>query len=1023
MDNINKALNNISNGIEEYLKYFKEKNKNKSDNSEGKIFQNKDFTKFFESIKNGIKSIKKDTEKILKNQESLKHISKEKSKSTLFEKIGENTKKIKDGASTVVLIAAGILAIGLAFKIIGQVDFASVIALSIALPIVAIAFEKIAKLKGLKVSEMKNIFLVVGTIAASLVAASWLMNLIIPISITQGLTAIFISGIFYAITLNIEKLRNAVKDISNKDIINMSKVLLAITTTIMLSSWIMNLIIPISVRQGLTAILIAGTFVAIAYGMEKIVNSAKKIKANDIYKLPGILTNFAMAIMLSSLIMKLIIPISVAQGLTAILIAGTFTILAYGMEKIVSATKKIKASDIFELPEILEAFAISIMVSSWLFRAILPITFEQGLTAIAIAATLAVMSLSLPILALAVKYTSLKDAFLMTLILPLLATAIVATSYIFSKIKVIDSGVLLNIAEQSIALGISAIVLVGVAWVLSKIGLPAIIEGGLATVAIAGTIMASSRLLSKGTYEKYPKLDWAEGVGLSLLVFGLSALAFGLLIESGVEAVALIAGGVAVLGMAKVIMMSSHILSKGTYEKYPKLDWAEGVGLSLLAFGSSTMLLGVFILGTIGIGALALSIGAKAVKIISQSIVDSSFILGKGNYSGGPTKEWAEGISESIGAFAPVFKILYGGGILSIFKSVKISDLSDAITTISSGIVTAANYFNGAKLGDIWNGGPTKEWAEGVGGSIAAFAPVLEALSKSKGLFGSGPTPKEMNDAITNIANTIISVGKSFVKSGDIWTGGPTSDWSSNISGALSAFAPIFDYLNQNSGWFKTSNIDDLNTAITGIASSMVDAAKTLNDGKFINTIPVGYIQSMSDNIKAYVDLMSYLQDQHVSAFSFIDTMSVTYGLSQISNGYEKLSNTIKLLGNSINALDMEKLNSLKSFTGNIVLLSLMDSEQFEKMMTAFENKGGIFVKLMQELEEKTDKQQRYGTIGSVRNTSVTTNNTDTQILSALQTIARNTGETAKYSRSFSELMEELRYNNNNSLKDKKHYQ
>jgi HPt (histidine-containing phosphotransfer) domain-containing protein len=55
-----------------------------------------------------------------------------------------DTKKIKDGISTVLIIATGIIAIGLALKLVGKIDFLSVIGLALALPLIAIAFTKIA---------------------------------------------------------------------------------------------------------------------------------------------------------------------------------------------------------------------------------------------------------------------------------------------------------------------------------------------------------------------------------------------------------------------------------------------------------------------------------------------------------------------------------------------------------------------------------------------------------------------------------------------------------------------------------------------------------------------------------------------------------------------------------------------------------------------------------------------------------------------------------------------------------------
>jgi hypothetical protein len=63
-----------------------------------------------------------------------------------------------------------------------------------------------------------------------------------------------------------------------------------------------------------------------------------------------------------------------------------------------------------------------------------------------------------------------------------------------------------------------------------------------------------------------------------------------------------------------------------------------------------------FIVGSLGLGMLALIAGTKGVKLIAESIVDVSFILKKGSYSGGPTKKIGREGMDAIASFAPVCK-------------------------------------------------------------------------------------------------------------------------------------------------------------------------------------------------------------------------------------------------------------------------------------------------------------------------------------------------------------------------------
>ncbi len=967
MDNNDKkiisAFNDLTKGIEELTKCLKEKKKEKSgDGVLNKINLGETIGKITESLKD----IKKDTQKILKNQETLLKISKEKSdnKSSLFEKVGEKTKKIKDGVSTIVLIAGGVLAIGLAFKLIGQVDLLSVITLSIAIPIIAYTFQKLSEMRGLKGNELKSLMLTVVAMATTVVVASWIMSKISSVSITQGLTAVLISGVFIIVAEGLSRIISSVKTVKVADIIKMPIVLTTMAISIALASIAMQFIMPITINQGLTAILIAGTFVAISYGIEKIGKGIKNVRLIDIVKIPLVLPALALALALASIPMQYIKPISFAQGMTAILISATFVALSYGLDKLNKGVEKISFKNALLMTLILPALAVAIALSSKVLQYIVPVKFEQLMTGIGVAATLVVMSLAMPFLSKAVEKTSLAKAYLMVGILPLLAAAIWLSSIPLSKTTTIDSGLLLNVVFQSIALGVATVILGAAIWALNelKVDISKAAQGGIIIAILAGTIALSSQILALGKYDKggYPDLDWTIGVGASLVAFGLATFLLGVEVDTGIGAVALVSGAAAVLVLAGTIVATSFILSKGNYGNSPSLDWSESVALSLASFGVGTMALGAMIVGSLGAGLLVLTAGASGILIIAQSIVDASIILQKGNYSGGPTKEWADGISTALGAFSPIFKILYDRGILGIFsKGPKIEDFTGEngiIIGICKAITVAANYFNDPK-----NGGS------------------------------------------------------------DIFKGGPTAEWSAGISGALSAFAPIFEYLNKNSGWFKTPS-DDLKLAITGIASAIVETANQLKDGNYTNSIPDGYMHSLSDNIKIYVDLINYLKNNDITPLSFINTSGISYGLAKLAKNYDELSKSITKLGTSISSLDVDKLDSLQSLSGNMILMSLMDPGQLENIMDTFEAKAGIFVKVMEVLQDNAEKSNKNNISGgssvSVKQASASVDNS-ANMLTVLGSIDSKLGTLVKQGAGFSNYLDEIRTHSNNIKKTK----
>ena len=143
------ALNNLSEALQEISDALKSKGGN---SATANALQSGDFISEIKEISVGIKQLQIDNKKILKNQETIIQLSKKAAgdKKSDFEKAGGDKKQesnIKKGVGTILLIAVAVLAIGVAFKLVGGIDFLSVIGLSIAILVVAKAFEQVALLK------------------------------------------------------------------------------------------------------------------------------------------------------------------------------------------------------------------------------------------------------------------------------------------------------------------------------------------------------------------------------------------------------------------------------------------------------------------------------------------------------------------------------------------------------------------------------------------------------------------------------------------------------------------------------------------------------------------------------------------------------------------------------------------------------------------------------------------------------------------------------------------------------------
>jgi hypothetical protein len=906
------ALNNLGDALDQIASALQNRGKSEKSATTDALVGG-DFVKQIKEIHVGVQQLQKDTQKILKNQETIISLSKNRSndKKSEFESAGGDKKKesdIKKGVGTILLIAVAVLAIGIAFKLVGGINFFSVIGLSFAMLILSNAFAKIAALKiTLKEAAVTSAAMVF--MAMALTASSWIMSAITPIGIKQSLTAILIGVGFSMLSPAIEKIIHAFKGMSWGSVIKASVglviVLPAIAMGITLSSWILKKITPISFAQSLTLILIGVGFSMLSPAINKIVHAFKGMSWGQLIKsaigLVLVLPAIAMGMTLSSWIMAKIQPISMSQGITAILIAAVFAVVSFGIKKLLRAFRGMGMGSLTKavlfLPLVLPAIALGIVLSSYVLGKTRPVGLQQAWSAIMISLIFTVISfglkkiinamdalddpasiilipLILPAMAVAIWLSSIalskvkmmtfgqfivslgisilfivfafalkimspiigklkpKDVLLIPLLMTTLSMAVWASSHILKDTADISFMLMLKILVFSVVFAIAVIVLAAVSWVIAKyFGVKNVLKGSVAIVALASVVMVSSNLIAQGDYSKYPGWKWSLMAGLSVAVFG--AVAWGLMKLPGASLTNYAKGGLVILGMATVVMAASHILSLGNYSKYPKLPWALGVGASIAAFSIGAALLGPLVFGP---QALLFAAGLGAVLGVASAIAGASHILGKGQYGKYPTKRWSEGVGIALGAFMPVYGMLMKNAILKLFGGggVGPKDFSRAILTVTSGIITAAHEFASPKNKGIWKAAPTKQWAEGVGIALGAFMPVYGMLMKNAilKLFGGGGVgPKDFSSAILTVTSGIITAAHEFAspKNKGVWKKAPTKEWAEGVSLSISAFAPVYSML-MKGGVLKALGIGgvgikEFSGAIVTITKGIITAA------------------------------------------------------------------------------------------------------------------------------------------------------------------------------------------------------
>lgn len=946
------ALNNIGLALEELVDAIK--TKSESSSATGAAIQSGNFSEDLKSISEGIKSIKADTQTIIQNQQTIMAQGKEKesAKTKDLETDPKKESDIKKGVGTILLIAVAVLAIGMAFKLVGDVNILSVIGLALGITLVAIAFEKVAKLKlGLEESAIAAGVMVI--MSVGLMISSHILALVQQVAPMKMLTAIFIAAGFAVLGPSISKLVKAFKGTSMtellKTVIFLPLILPAISLGIALASYALELVKPIGLSQFISSILISGIFVVLAFGLKKMMGAFKgidpKTAAIAAASVPVMMIALSAAILGSSELLQNVKSISFGQFFSSLFISVVFVALSFSISKILKSLRKIDPATVAfaaaSIPILMIAMSAAILGSSELLDKVVPISFDKFLTSLFISVVFIGLAFASSLIIKQMKDIDPKTLATAVIGIPLLmvamSAAIFLASVILDKMTVVSEEKLINAGLIGAGLAILSIAMAPSIKVLGKLSIGDVIKGALIIPILAAAIMISSLILSLGKYDgDFPTTDWIKGVSLSLLVFGAATIGLGFLITAsgGLGLLALAAGAVGVLIVGAAIAATSHVLKLGDYKtSYPGLDWAKGVSLSLVAFGSGMVLLGGIIFASFGIGLAMLKAGSNAVLMVAKTIVGASDILANGytdedgklmkpNYKGGPTKEWAEGVGLAIGAFAPVFGVLTNQSWFG--KSVKTEDMSKAIMTISEGIVAAAEFFANNTAPFEEGMYPSKNWGEGVGAALGSFAPVFDMLMEKSGFWKSGDSViNDMIKGIVGVSTAIVSVAKKFSLSSNdkIFENYPDKTWSESIKSTIEKFVDLSNYLDKNKGvqyWRATS-----------VASRITKVAKILHGGAefFSNPIDPNYIESVSKNMLDFNELVKKLTESESEGMlsrlgnNLLGTdpiMQIAKGMITLADGYDKLAESLIKLGGAMRVLNISDIRMLGGLTPSL---------------------------------------------------------------------------------------------------------
>lgn len=862
------ALNNFSKSLESIVELLQQQVKNKDTDVLETMLKNMDsdkLNKIVEDLKEVTITTKRIESKIDKMSKELKDI-KSSRESGGFGQIADpkNKGKILDGIKIITLIAGGVLAIGMAFKLIGKIDVLSVIALGISISIVAATFAELNnKFNTLTIRKTILLTGMMVIVSLGIMLSSKILMLTAPLTLKNMISITFTSlalgSALYLMSKSIEKIKFNLKTVLGFMLLPFLGPIVSLA--IVKSSWILKNAAEIPFK---TILSVAFTSIALGVALWAITTAISKMnmKASVIGMLTKgamfgvIVTAVAGAVVLASMILSKVVPISFFQGLSAIIVAITLGILLFAVSKVIQYTEGISVTKVLAVGALMLVAAWAIKKSSEILAKVTPFTWRQGL---GLVLTSFAIGLSLIAFVPAWKmfgssWFSKATAFGRAKNILIVAGVIVATSWILSYGNYIGP---YPSYDWSLKVGLSLVVfgteVATLGWVVSKIRWKNLGYGAIAAVAVATVMFLSSWFISLGNYTNSPPINWCIGTGLALVIFGGAIIGLGFLISAtaGLGLPGLFLGAVGTIIVVSTMMLSSLIISKGNYGTYPSLNWAAGIGLSMVSFGGSMIVLGTLIAATLGGGLILLALGAAGTLKVAETIVEVSKTLSRGTYDKGPSLTWAIGTGLLIGAVGTTMLAT------ALIPNKVLSWGRESLLAIAQTIVDTSKKL---KEG-TYEGGPTHEWAEGVATTIVAFALALSTMGMATGGLKSllfGIDIEQMKNSISAIVDGMVEANTKLSGSNVNWTTNyPTSEWSDGVGTAVTKFAEAARVL--TGGLFSKNITDSFITTVGILIGGLIEAAKQMTkDNINWSNLPFpqkDWVDNVALSIKSFIDL------------------------------------------------------------------------------------------------------------------------------------------------------------------------
>ena len=309
----------------------------------------------------------------------------------------------------------------------------------------------------------------------------------------------------------------------------------------------------------------------------------------------------------------------------------------------------------------------------------------------------------------------------------------------------------------------------------------------------------------------------------------------------------------------------------------------------------------------------------------------------------------------------------YGSLIISVNKSFTTEGLllgSFKISTIIRNIVDVSNRISSGKYSKY----PGMSWIKATELLVTRFGGLSMFVNQKYGL-------SNLNSGllkILNISKTISSISK-YLSAGK-YTSFPSSAWASGVPRALQGFMnlkfnnSIMDYL------FPKDEETEKNK-IAKVIDLMLFVDSKFKSGNWTKFPTLSWANGTIAALSKFSNILKLLDFRNLGSGLGKNTgvISAIGNIDLLTRAFDKLGTSIDRFTKSVDVIDAKKLESIRTLTSNVVLLSMMDPTQFETMMSKLESKSQVFSGLINDSKVKSSSSASSApsSSGSVRSTGV----------------------------------------------------